>query len=696
MPRTLFPRASNGAEFRSVHTVKGGARLLKVGKLQTRIGPTLAVLAAMEAGQVAPAAATPPAQPATPATPAKPTSPAKSTGADNIRVPTEKLDDVLNTASEVFISRIRLASDVAAISSAVRHFGQALQQVQEFGLDAVLARMAEANRRLAGDLAAEFARRDGPRASAEQLLPLVSRFHAELTADAERQGFSTAEELTLNLLSIDEVRKRLQKNVEHLEQLSGRLQTGAMSFRMVPIASLFDRFPTQVRELARQLGKKVHLEVSGADTELDKAMINQLADPLLHILRNSLDHGVEDGPTRLAKGKPEAGRIALRAYYHGSHAVIEVRDDGNGINAERVLAKAVESGLVAQADAAGMSRQDVFQLIFHPGLSTAATVSTLSGRGVGMDVVMTAISQVQGSILVDSTPGQGTTIRMKLPLTLAVVGILLVRERTHTFAFPIQLVEEVLMAAVGDLRQVSGNTLYNHRGVTLPVVTLSNVLGFPPAAFADREAPMVILAEGERRVGVLVDSVLGRQEVLIKNLGRLLKSAPFVMGCTILSDSRLVLILNALEIVNAQVRSPLTLTPPTAVQADRRQHAVLVVDDSAIQRNHLSSLLDQAGYVVETAENGFEGLKRVRGRRFAAFCVDIVMPLMDGFEFVERLRALPDHRDVPVCVITGRGDASDRDRSAQLGVLGHFEKPVDPDQLIRTLDRACLSAAAAV
>src|SRR5262249_48963690 len=196
--------------------------------------------------------------------------------------------------------------------------------------------------------------------------------------------------------------------------------------------------------------------------------------------------------------------------------------------------------------------------------STAAKVSTLSGRGVGMDVVRTAVSQIQGNITVESTLGKGTLIRMKLPLTLAVVGILLVREHSQQFAFPIQHVEEILTVRLGDIRRVSENTLYNYRGTTLPVTTLSNILEFTPSNFTDDEEALVILSEGEKKVGVLVDAVLGRQEVLIKNLGRLLKKAPFVMGCTILSDSRLVLILNAWEIINARVKKPLAVTaaPP--------------------------------------------------------------------------------------------------------------------------------------
>jgi two-component system chemotaxis sensor kinase CheA len=381
----------------------------------------------------------------------------------------------------------------------------------------------------------------------------------------------------------------------------------------------------------------------------------------------------------------------LRAFYHGSHAVIEVCDDGKGIDVEKVRVRAVESGLVERERAATLAAQDVFEFIFAPGLSTADAVSTLSGRGVGMDVVKTSVSQVQGTITVDSVLGQGTVIRMKLPLTLAVVGILLVRERAHQFAFPIQHVAEILMVRLRDIRRVSDNTIFNYRGTTLPVTTLSGLLEFPPSRFAEDEAPLVILSEGEKKVGVLVDAVLGRQEVLIKNLGSLIKRAPFVMGCTILSDSRLVLILNAWEIVNARSRKPLpAVPPPLRSQGERKRHSVLIVDDSPMQRNHLGAILGQAGYATESAENGFEGLKSVRHRRHAAFLVDVVMPLMDGFEFIERLRRLPGHEDSPVLIVTSRTGKVERDRAAQLGVREYFEKPIDPEMLVAALDRCCL------
>lgn len=723
--------------FRAVHTVKGGARLLNIrkmealahrlealldqvrqgartvdaglidllldgcrslehmvgevasrGPIRTRIGPMLQAMAALEAG--APGAVPATARPTVAAPKTVPKGAAAST--DSIRIPTQRLDDVLNTAFEIFITRIRLQNNMQAIRGAIRQLDQMLHRTGPLDARALAERLAEANDHLLQDLRALSGRAHGP-ITIGQLDAAVHRSHQELLADLPAR-VSTSEEILFQLLSIDEVRARLQENVESLEQLTGRLQSGAMGFRMVAILQLFDRFPTQVREIARQLGKRVKLTVSGGDTELDKVLIDQLADPLLHILRNAVDHGIEPSDERTRSGKAEVGQIGLRASYEGSHVVIEITDDGRGIDVENVRRKAIERGLVDRERGATLSRTEVFEFIFEPGFSTAATVSTLSGRGVGMDVVRSAISHIQGSISIDSAPGQGTSLRITMPLTLAVIGILMVEEGPYQFAFPILNVEEILHISKGEIRQLSGNAMYNHRGRTLPVTTLSNVLGFPPSGFPDDWVALVILTEGEKRIGVLVDAVLGRQEVLIKSLGSLIRKVPFVMGCTIASDSRLVLILSAWEIVNRRADQPLLrLDRVRSGQLEARQaHPVLVVEDSAMQRKRLSAILRQAGYPADTAENGFAALKQLREKRYAAFCVDIVMPLMDGLEFVARLRQLPGYADRPVVFVTGLTTASERDRAAGLGAQDYLIKPVEAELLIQVLDRHCLVA----
>jgi two-component system chemotaxis sensor kinase CheA len=743
--------------FRAVHTVKGGARMLGIrkmealthrmetlldqvrqgtrtvdavlidvlldgcrclehmvgevasrGPIRTQIRAPLQAMAALEVG-LPPTAAMPsdipqPAlerradeAPVPEQQPGATSKPGRTgvAGTDSIRIATQKLDDVLNTASEIFVTRIRLQNDMQAIRSAIQQLDQMFHRTGHLDDRVLVERLAETNDDLLRHVRALATRPDG-QIPVGQLIAMLRRSHEGLLADLQ-EHLSMSHETSFQLLSIDEVRSRLQENVDSLEQLTGRLQSGAMNFRMVPISQLFDRFPTQVREIARQVGKRVKLTVQGGDTELDKVLIDQLTDPLLHILRNAVDHGIEPKDHRVRSGKPEVGHIGLAASYQGSHVLVEVTDDGRGIDVDRVRDKAIERGLMDKERAASLGRSEILEFIFEPGFSTVSTVSELSGRGVGMDVVRSAISHIQGSVSIDSQPARGTSFTIKLPLTLAIIGILMVEEGPNQFAFPILNVEEILHISKDEIRQLSGNAIYNHRGRTLPVTTLSNILDFEPSGFPDDRVGLVILAEGERRIGVLVDAVLGRQEVLIKNLGSLVRKVPFVMGCTISSDSRLVLILSAWEIVHRRtVRPRLGLDRTLSSRFGARQaHPVLVVEDSAMQRRRLSAVLRQAGYPSETAENGFAALKQLREKRYAAFCVDIVMPLMDGLEFVERLRQMPDYADCPVVFITGRDMVADRERAAGFGVQDYFVKPVEAELLIQALDRHCLRERAA-
>ena len=512
-----------------------------------------------------------------------------------------------------------------------------------------------------------------------------------LLPDNSGMEMSLQEELNLNYLTIEEIQKQLQKNLETLEQLSTRLQNGAMSFRMVPISNLFERFPLQLRDLARTIGKKIRVDIVGGDTELDKVLINKLADPLLHMLRNSIDHGVEFPEERLKLGKPETGTITLETYYHGSYAVIEICDDGKGINLERVYAKALEKNLIPENKRGKLSDVEIMELIFLPGFSTNDQVTELSGRGVGMDVVKTAINQLHGTIETESSAGHFTRFKLKLPLTLAIFKILLVQESSYQFALPILNIEALITVRRQDIHQIENRLIYNYQGQTIPVASLSTILDFPQSHFQSDNIQMVVLNENNRLTGILVDSVLGRQEILIKSLGRFLKKAPFVMGCTILRDSRLVLILDPRQIVEAVKQAGnVQLESATASPVvGQLFHTVLIVDDSAIQRENLRTILKNTEYHVETAENGFDALKASRNKTYSAFCVDILMPLMDGYEFVERLRKIAIYEKVPVFLITSKD--VDQARIANLGITQVFKKPVDGEQLIDILNSQLLA-----
>ena len=609
---------------------------------------------------------------------------------ETIRVPTEKLDVVLNTASEIFINRIRLESDVSAIGNAVRQFTLTAQRLNESGSPVLEERVETLSQRLRADLHSLVRKAEG-RVPADRLNRLVTEFRDRLISTSSGRQALASDEIAFGLLAIEEVWSRLQENVQTLEQLSGRLQSGVMSFRMVPLAQLLDRFPAQVWEIGRQLGRKLSFEISGGDTELDKVLVNQLADPLLHLLRNAIDHGIEPPDERRRLGKPESGQITLNARYEGSHAVLEISDDGRGISAEKVLEKAIERGLIDREQAIGLDEEQVLDFIFEPGFSTATQVSELSGRGVGLDVVKMAVTQVQGSVSVSSQPGQGTVINVKLPLTLAVVGMVLVEEGANQFAFPIPQVEEILFVEPGEVRRLSDSAIYNYRGQTLPVTTLSRIMNIPSSSSYRERKPLVILAEGEKRVGVMVDAILGRQEVLIKNLGSVVKRVPYVMGCTILSDSRLVLILNTWEILTAQTKAlPELNTDRDPNRAARSGHRIFVIDDSVIQRKRLGAILAEAGYDCDLAENGFNAIKLTKERHHAVFCVDLLMPVMDGFDFIEQVRRVPGRENTPVVVITGRDTGFERERASKLGIKDFLTKPIDADELISCLDQYCV------
>ncbi|NCX28963.1 MAG: hypothetical protein EBX20_09975, partial [Rhodobacterales bacterium] len=495
---------------------------------------------------------------------------------ESIKVSAEKLDTVLNTSSEVYINRIRLDNDQKLLSDALEQINQDIGSLTK-------------------ELSSEFSNSEYENNETY----LIPKYQTDINIGLEKLAIHNA---------------NLQKNIEDLEVLSSRLQSGAMNFRMLPISSLFNRFPAQVRDIARQIGKKVELKIQGGETELDKILINQLADPLLHLIRNSIDHGIEHDEQRAEINKPEIGQINLSAYYMGSNAIIEIEDDGKGIDSKIIAAKAVEKNLLSNERASELSEKEIFDLIFEPGFSSAEKVTELSGRGVGMDVVKTSISQMQGSIKVESKVNQGTKITLRLPLTLAVVGILLVSENNYEFAFPILNVEEIINVNLKtDIKNINDTLVFNFRGELVPTRLLSDFLGYPKNPKYEENKFLLILNDGENKIGVIVDEVQGQQNVLLKQLGNLIETAPFVIGCTILSNSKLVLILNVLELTQynpEQEKNSLSeeIHEIDTSEQKRSLQKVLVVDDSKMQRKRICEFLQIQGYNTEEAGDGFEAL----------------------------------------------------------------------------------------
>lgn len=336
----------------------------------------------------------------------------------------------------------------------------------------------------------------------------------------------------------------IEDTLKSLTRVAGGLQDAVMKARMVPLAQVFNRFPRMVRDLARELGRQVDFIIEGEDTELDRSVIDEIGDPLVHLLRNAVDHGVEPPEERMRRGKGATGQVRLTACYEGNHVLIAVEDDGEGINRAAVVAKALERGLITSAEAKELADDKVYQLLFLPGFSTSAKVTDVSGRGVGLDVVENKIESLGGSVQVESRPGQGTRFTIRLPLTLAIIQALLVGVGGETYALPLESVEEIQVIPATEVKRVRGREVILVRGEVVPLVRLGPLFGQAACSEEASEIPVVIVRGDGRRAGLVVEELVGQREIVIKSLGRLLVNVPGIGGATILGDGRVALILD--------------------------------------------------------------------------------------------------------------------------------------------------------
>ncbi len=339
-----------------------------------------------------------------------------------------------------------------------------------------------------------------------------------------------------------------------IDLVASDLQMAVMKTRLVPIGKVFRKFPRMVRDLARSLNKEIRLETEGEATELDKSVVEVIGDPLVHLIRNAADHGIEPPEERVRAGKPREGLIRLAAWHEGNHIVVCIEDDGRGMDPEKLKAKAVEKGLITPQEAANLSKRDAFNLIFAPGFSTAERVTNVSGRGVGMDVVRTNIQQLNGLIEIDSSPGEGTRVEVRIPLTLAIIQALLVQSGAEVYAVPLVSVVETVRVDPGQIQTLDGFPVLRLRDLVIPLVRLDALLQVPERKSTDREY-VVILGLAEKRIGLVVDALLGQEEVVIKSLGGYLSDTPAIAGATIRGDGRVTLILDVTQVLDLANRS---------------------------------------------------------------------------------------------------------------------------------------------
>ncbi|MBA2873972.1 chemotaxis protein CheA [Thermaerobacillus caldiproteolyticus] len=357
------------------------------------------------------------------------------------------------------------------------------------------------------------------------------------------------EELVIDRGRLEQISRELNnpelhETVERMSRISSDLQNIILNMRMVPVETVFNRFPRMVRQLARDLGKKIHLEIIGAETELDRTVIDEIGDPLVHLLRNAIDHGIETPDVRRAKGKPEEGTVKLKAYHSGNHVFIEIEDDGAGINREKVLQKAINKGIISKQNAANLTDKQVYELIFASGFSTADKISDISGRGVGLDVVKSTIESLGGSVTIDSQEGVGSIFSIQLPLTLSIISVMLVEIQDEKYAIPLSSIIETAMIKKEDILHAHNQKVIDFRGKVVPLLFLRDIFEVPVSKEESDTLSVVIVRKGEKMAGLVVDSFIGQQEVVLKSLGNYLTSVFAISGATILGDGQVALIID--------------------------------------------------------------------------------------------------------------------------------------------------------
>ena len=531
----------------------------------------------------------------------------------------------------------------------------------------------------------------------------ASAMEQTIRVDVKRldQLMNLAGELVLNknrIINIhNDVEERYEgeKFLEELNQVVAQLsvvttdiQLAVMKTRMQPVAKVFNKFPRVVRDLSRELGKQIELEITGEETELDKSIVEEIGDPIMHMIRNSCDHGIEDPATRLANGKPEKGIIQLQAYNEGNHIVIEITDDGKGLDTNMLKMKAVERKLITEKEADEMSDKEAFGIIFRPGFSTAAKVTNVSGRGVGMDVVKTNIEKLNGVIDIDSELGKGSTFKLKIPLTLAIMQSLVVGTQEEIYAIPLTSVLETVRVSIDSIYTIEGKNVLRLRDEVLSLVRLSDVFGVKQVFESNDLVYVVVIGVAESKLGIIVDIMVGQEEVVVKSMGDYLQNIRGIAGATVRGDGRIMLIVDVAAMMDLAKNIKIDIKAQAESGAKKTKekpsdYTVLLVDDSKMDRTLMHKALEPLGVSTLEATNGVEALEIIKSndKEVDAVLIDIEMPKMDGYTLAGEIRKYSKYRNLPLIAVTSRTSKTDRLRGVEVGMTEYITKPYSSEYL---------------
>jgi len=488
--------------------------------------------------------------------------------------------------------------------------------------------------------------------------------------------------------------EELNQVVSSVSLVTTDLQIAVMKTRMLPIAKVFNKFPRLVRDLSRELDKDIELIMSGEETELDKSIIEEIGDPLVHMIRNSCDHGVESKEKRKEAGKDTKGTVHLKAYNEGNQIVIEIKDDGAGMDPDFLKMKAMDKGIVSEKEIENMSDKEAYGLIFKPGFSTAAKVTGVSGRGVGMDVVKTNIEKLNGIIDIESVLGEGTTFKLKIPLTLAIMQALLVQAQEEYFAIPLASVLETVRINFDEIYTIDGKNVLKLRNEILPLARLSDMFEVEKVLDDGEQVYVVVIGVAESKLGIIVDGLVGQEEVVIKSMGEYLQGIEGIAGATIRGDGGVTLIADVSAMMDIAKNLNVNLVAEAEASQTREKNSpsdynVLIVDDSKTDRAIMQKGLKPLGINIVEATNGVEALELLKRGDvlYDAMLIDIEMPQMDGYTLASEIRKYSKYKNLPLLAVTSRSSKSDRLRGVEVGMTEYITKPYSLEYLANTVSR---------
>ena len=572
---------------------------------------------------------------------------------DTIRVEPQKLDILMTQASELAVTKLRISQQMAEIEQ-------------------IMALWSGWNRNEL-TIVPEIEQAVEP-----ELLQPLKQFlsHTEQRID------------TLGGL-ISNLKTRANEDITSLGIISDRLETGINGLRQLPLATVFNLYPRMVRDLARQQGKEIELVIEGGDTKADKRILEEIKDPLLHLIRNAIDHGIETPEERLAQGKSKTATLTLRGYQTGSSIGIEISDDGRGLNLDKIASTAIRRQVRTPAQIAAMSESEIQSLIFASGFSTRTEITELSGRGVGLDVVRANVERLKGAIEVTSVPGNGCKFKVRLNTSLATTKVLIVEINETLYALPLEFIQTMIALTPQDIYEIEGNSTITFEDQPLSVTQLASLLQLPSSDNRHKNyLSCIVLQVGSDRFGIIVDDLVDRQDVVIKPQSKLLKRIPNIAGATILGNGSVCMILNPPDLLhslrNGSWRSAVVAPAIESVTRNR----LLLVEDSIIIRTQMQRLLKGAGYDVTIAENGLLGLQQVQDREFDIVLSDVEMPHMSGLEMTANIRQDNKYDRLPIVLITTLASSEDKRRGFDAGANAYLTKgDFDQKLLFETLDR---------